>query len=193
MRKWLLAGVSAGVLGVLGLVVCVRSVGARPKAEVPADEPKAAALPISRVLLFSSGVGHFLREGSVTGDARIDLSFPVADINDLIKSMVVRDLDDGHISAVSYDSSSPIERTLKSFAVNLTTNPTLHDILNQARGEKVEVVPLNPAGAGANLTGTIVGVERQKAAAGKDTLDVSVLNLWCSDGVRAVKLSEVQR
>src|SRR5215510_2464631 len=195
MRKWLLAGVSAGVLGVLGVVLCVSSAGARQRAEVP-DEPRAAGLPISRVLLFSSGVGHFLREGTVSGDARIDLSFPVADINDLIKSMVVRDLDDGHISAVSYDSSAPIDRTLKSFAVNLTANPNLENILNQARGERVEVVPATgAAGAAGVLSGAIVGVERQRqpAAGGKDVVDSAVLNLWCADGVRAVKLSDVQR
>src|SRR5262245_21417889 len=193
MRKWLLAGVSAGVLGVLGVVAFV---GARPAAKGVEDEPRSAGLPVSRVLLFSSGVGHFLREGTVSGDARIDLSFPVADINDLIKSMVVRDLDDGHISAVSYDSSAPIDRTLKSFAVNLTANPNLENILNQARGERVEVVPAaGAAGAAGVLSGAIVGVEKQRqpAAGGKEVVETSVLNLWCSDGVRAVKLSDVQR
>src|SRR5215203_2713951 len=156
MRKWLLAGVSAGVLGVLGVVAFV---GARPALKGVEDEPRSAGLPVSRVLLFSSGVGHFLREGTVSGDARVDLSFPVADVNDLIKSVVVRDLDDGHISAVSYDSSAPIDRTLKSFAVNLTANPTLENILNQARGERVEVVPSGGAAGAAALSGSIVGVE----------------------------------
>jgi len=50
-------------------------------------------LPIGQVVLFSSGVGYFQREGQIDGDARVDLSFPTQDINDLIKSMVLRDLD----------------------------------------------------------------------------------------------------
>ena len=74
---------------------------------------------IANVVLFSSGVGYFQREGFVEGNQRIDLSFPVNDINDLIKSMTLRDLDGGHINAVSYDSNVPVERTLQSFAVNL--------------------------------------------------------------------------
>ena len=45
----------------------------------------------------------------------------------------------GTVSAVSYDSNAPVERTLRSFALNLTANPPLADLLNQARGEKVEV------------------------------------------------------
>jgi hypothetical protein len=152
-------------------------------------------LPIGQVVLFSSGVGYYQREGSVEGDARVDLSFPVNDINDLIKSMVLRDMDGGHITAVSYDSNAPIDRTLKSFAINLTTNPSYGQVLNQARGEKVEVT-LQQAAAGApgSLSGTIVGVEKQKqAVAGKDTVEVEQLNLWCSDGLRSVKLADVQR
>jgi hypothetical protein len=131
----------------------------------------------------------------VEGNARVDLSFPVADVNDLIKSMVLRDLDGGRVAAVSYDSNAPIDRTLKSFAVNLTSNPTFSQILNQARGEKVEVT-LQQAAAGqpAALTGSVVGVEHKKqAVGGKDTVEIEQLNLWCSDGMRSVKLGDVQR
>ncbi len=152
-------------------------------------------LPIAQVVLFSSGVGYFQREGVVEGDARVDLSFDVRDINDLIKSMVLRDLDGGHVAAVSYDSNAPVERTLKSFAVNLNGNPSFSAILNQARGEKIEVVlqQTNAAQPG-TLTGTIVGLETQKQTVGKDAVaEVEVLNLWCADGVRSLKMSEVQR
>src|SRR5262245_42216827 len=82
----------------------------------------AQLLPITQVVLFSSGVGYFQREGQVEDSQRIDLSFDVRDINDLIKSMTLRDLDGGHIATVSYDSNAPLARTLKSFAINLTHN-----------------------------------------------------------------------
>jgi len=36
------------------------------------------------------------------------------------------------------DENAPVEKTLKSFAVNLNGNPAFGQILNQARGEKVE-------------------------------------------------------
>src|SRR5262249_16285840 len=67
--------------------------------------PTAAQLPIAQVVLFSSGVGYFQREGQVDGDQRIDLTFPTSDINDLIKSLTLRDLDGGRIAAVSYDGN----------------------------------------------------------------------------------------
>jgi hypothetical protein len=190
-RKALIVSVGVVIIGAAGLLWFASQSSARPKANKP-EETKTTSLPIGQVVLYSSGVGYFQRQGQVEGTARVDLSFPVADINDLLKSMVLRDLDGGHISAVSYDSNAPIDRTLKSFAVNLTANPALADILNQARGEKVEVA-LAQAGAAANLSGTIVGVERQRQTVGKEVVEVSVLNLWCSDGMRGVKLAEVQR
>jgi hypothetical protein len=146
------------------------------------------------VVLFSSGVGHFLREGQVEGDARVDHSFPVQDVNDLLKSLVLLDRDGGQVRAVSYDSSAPLERTLKSFAVDLTANPSYAQLLQQARGEKVEVSLSQAAGGQpATLTGTVIGTERQKQATGKEPIDVDVLNLWCADGMRAVRLADVQR
>src|SRR5260370_11455338 len=164
-----------------------------------ADRPPASTvgtqqLPIGQVVLFSSGVGYFQREGTVDGTTRVDLSFPVQDINDLLKSMVLRDLDGGHISTVSYDSNAPVERTLKSFAINLTGNPGFGAILNQAPGEKVEVV-LQQANATqpGTMSGTVVGIEKQHFAVGKDAVEVEMLNLWCADGMRSLKMTEVQR
>ena len=132
------------------------------------EEPKEK-LPIAQVILYSSGVGYFQREGTVEGNARVDLTFDVRDINDLIKSMTLRDLDGGHVSAVSYDSNAPVERTLQSFAVNLNGNPTFGQILNQARGEKVEVVLQqgNTTQPG-TMTGTLIGIETQTHQVGKD-------------------------
>src|SRR5438552_3185782 len=131
MRKWLLAGVGVAVVGVAALLLAPSFSKARPAAkDAKAQEEavKNTPLSIGQVVLFSSGVGFFQREGTVEGDARVDLSFPVADVNDLIKSMVLRDQDGGAISAVSIDSSAPTERTLKSFAINLTGNPSFADI-----------------------------------------------------------------
>src|SRR5438105_3870303 len=196
MRRWQLAtaGAALAFAVIAGFFLAPALLRARAE-KVNEEAAKAAALPISQVVLFSSGVGYFQREGSVEGDARVDLAFDVRDINDLLKSMVLRDLDKGHITAVSYDSNAPLDRTLKSFAVNLTGNPTLADLLHQARGEKVEVVLVGPQAGAANANGTIIGVEKQKQAipGGKDTVEVSVLNLWCADGMRAFKLPEVQR
>jgi hypothetical protein len=96
---------------------------------------------------------------------------------------------------VAYDSHDPVEKTLQSFAINLNGNPSFAAILDQARGEKVEVTLQQSAAAQpGTLTGAVLGTETQKQPAGKDAVaDVQVLNLWCAEGLRAVKLSDVQR
>src|SRR6185369_3643997 len=73
-------------------------------------------------------------------------------------------------------------------------NPTFASILNQARGEKVEVVlqQTNATQPG-TLSGSIVGVEKKQQQVGKDVVETECLNLWCADGMRSLKLSEVQR
>jgi hypothetical protein len=119
---------------------------------------RSGQLPITQVILYSSGVGYFQRDGHVEGNTRVDLAFPTQDVNDLLKSMVLQDQGGGHISAVSFDSQDPVDKTLRSFAINLAANPSYADILNQARGEKVEIV-LGPQQANVSLQGTILGVE----------------------------------
>ncbi len=155
----------------------------------------AARLPVAQVVLFNSGVGYFQREGQVDGNCRIDLSFPVQDVNDMLKSLVLQDLDGGRVSAVSFDSQAPIAKTLHSFAVDLSSNPTLAQILDQARGEKIEVVlQQSQTSQPGTLAGTIIGIEKQKVPVGKDAaVEVEQLNLWCAEGMRQVKLGDVQR
>ena len=199
MRRYWLAVPALGALAAAALVFSPRGQSAPtqidPGRDRPADLKPAVSLPISQVILFNSGVGHFTRSGEVEGDARVDLTFPEQDVNDLIKSMTLRDLSpNGRIAAVTYDSHDPIDRTLQSFAINLNNSPPLANILTQARGEQVEVTLVNTSTQPGNLTGKIMGVEAQ-AVPSKDgpPVSVSVLNLWCAEGVRAVKLSEVQR
>jgi hypothetical protein len=197
MRRSYLAAGGVAILALGYLIVNVSLSSAENRKADARESSKsatAAQLPIAQVVLFSSGVGYFQREGTVEGSQRIDLTFPTTDINDLIKSMTLRDMDGGQVTAVSYDSNVPVERTLQSFAVNLTGNPTFSSILNQARGEKVEVV-LQQANATqpGTLTGSILGVEKKQQQVGKDIVEVECLTLWCSDGMRCLKLPEVQR
>jgi hypothetical protein len=181
----------------LGLAAANRWLEAAP-APSPAgqSDPKpATTLPVSQVVLFNSGVGYFTRSGEVEGDARVDLTFREADVNDLLKSMTLQDLDGGRVAAVSYDSREPIARTLASFALNLDNNPPLTQILTQARGEKVEVVMLPSAQAQpGSMSGTIVGVEKVKLPSGlNQQVEADMLNLLTADGLRAVKLMDVLR
>src|SRR5262249_18451006 len=127
MRRTVIAASSAAatLLAILGLWWASPTTAKDP-APVPPDQgnaqlkPPTASLPIGHAVLFSSGVGYFQREGEVEGNSRVDLSFPGTDVNDLLKSLVLQDAGGGKVSTISYDSPDPIEKTLKSFALDLT-------------------------------------------------------------------------
>ena len=188
---------SVPLAGAIGAgVVADRWLANTALADAKQDLKPAVTLPITRVVMFNSGVGYFSRSGEVDGDARVDLTFQEADINDLIKSMVLEDFGGGRVAAVSYDSREPIARTLASFSINLNGDTTFAGILQQARGERIEVTT-NPTAQNqpGKLTGSIVGIEPQVVAGGPNqpAVPVAVLNMWCAEGLRAVKLTEVQQ
>ena len=165
--------------------------------QLPDNGPAASerrsgpSLPLSQIVLFNSGVGYFQREGSIDGDARVDLQFPASDVNDLLKSLVLQDLGQGKITAISYDGQEPIEHTLKTFAIDLTGNPTFGQLLNQTRGEKIEVTLQNGNGiATSTMTGTILGMEAQTEPGPRE---VHLLNLLGDEGLRSVPLNAIQR
>jgi len=152
------------------------------------DENGDAEVTIKRVVLFNSGVGYIEHAGKVTGDASVDLKFDVGNVNDLLKSMVLRDLDGGQISTVTYGSRDPITRTLQTFAIDLTSNPTLGQLLAQIRGEKIEIE------APTKIEGTIVGVETKKEQVGENqVIEVEYLNVLTDEGLRRIPLDSVGR
>lgn len=157
----------------------------------PMPPSPAEALPLSKVVLYSSGVGYFQHDGTVQGEGHVDLRFTIDQINDVLKSLVVQDADGGRISTVSYGSRDPIMKTLVSFGVNLTGNPTLGQLLDQIRGEPIEVATPNP------LKGTVLGVEKKQQAVHDEgrhpAITVEYLNLLTGDGLRSIPLAQVQR
>src|SRR5207249_652808 len=64
-----------------------------------------------------------------------------------------------------------------------------------ARGEKVELtLQQGNAAQPGTVTGVILGMESQRQPHGKDVLvDVEMLNVLCSEGIRSAPLGQVQR
>jgi hypothetical protein len=152
-------------------------------------EEREASVPISSLVLFTSGVGYFQHDGVVEGNARMELTFSASQINDLLKSLVVRDLDGGTISSVTYSSRDPITRTLKSFSIDLTTSPTMASLLTQTRGEAVEVL----ATGGNRISGTIISVEARIVQSGpRGDVPGEFLNLNTASGITTIALADVQ-
>ncbi len=128
----------------------------------------ADVLPIRRVSLYSNGVAYIERRGFVSGNAEINLSFKQSQVDDVLKSMVVLDLGQGRIGAVSYNSSAPPSAKMAEipFLVDSVTdgaNGGLAGVLAQLQGAKVSV-----AANGGTAIGAILTVEKRDVPTEKD-------------------------
>src|SRR5438552_2924237 len=65
------------------------------------NTPSPSPLPVRRVTLFTSGVAYTERGGAVVGDASVPLVFRTAQINDILKSMVLLD-ETGKVQPATY-------------------------------------------------------------------------------------------
>ena len=70
-----------------------------------------AALPLSKIALYSSGVGYFQHDGTVNNRTQLDLRLHTNQINDMLKSLVVQDFGGGRVSTVTYGSRDPVTKT----------------------------------------------------------------------------------
>ena len=157
----------------------------------PVLAEEGAALPLSKIVLYSSGVGYFQHDGTVNNRTQLDLRLQTNQINDMLKSLVVQDFGGGRVSTVTYGSRDPVTKTLGSFGINLNGNPTLGQILTQVRGEPVEVTAPNP------IVGTLLGVEKKTESFGEGSqhrvIEQEYVTLLTEDGFRSLSLANVQR
>ena len=185
--KRILTAALVGVSVLAGLAPEYSPVFAAP---APATQPgHAVDVPVKVVVLFSSGVGYFEHTGPIHGVSSAELRFKTNQINDILKSLVIEDSNGGKVTAVTYPSQDPIAKTLRSFQIDITSNPSLGDLLNQLRGAKVKVT-LGVESA----EGTILGLEKKlKPAGDKATVETWVLNLISGGTIRAVALDQVTK
>lgn len=150
--------------------------------------PETQEVPVTTVMLFSSGVGYFEHAGEIFGDGKTELRFKAAQINDILKSLVLQDMAGGKVSAVTYPSQDPVEKTLRSFQVDITGNPPLAQLLNQLRGAKVTVA----FGGADKFSGTILGVEPKTVIVKEQTVEHQVLNLVNGAMIKSIELDQLR-
>ena len=150
------------------------------------------SLPIRRVILYSNGVAYIERRGVVTGNAEVNLSFKQSQVDDVLKSMVVLDLNNGKIGAVSYNSSAPVSARMSEipFSVNPVSSEGsgIAGVLSQLQGARVAVATDRGAAVGSVLT-----VERKSVRSEKESYTTNVLVIASETGeISSYDLSEVR-
>ena len=73
-----------------------------------AEDSSAAKLPVRRVILYKSGVGYFEHVGHVRDNQTVRIDFTSSQLNDVLQSLTVLDLNGGRIAGVDYNSEAPL-------------------------------------------------------------------------------------
>lgn len=155
----------------------------------PVVSPQDVAVPLKRIVLYASGVGFFEHRGQLDGNASVSLRFKTDQINDILKSLVIAD-PGGSARAVGYPSLEPLTKTLRSFQIDLSSNPSISAIFEQIRGAAVTVRIGDDV-----VNGLVIGIEsRQRSASGENTkpISVSYVNIRTSGGIRSVSVDEIR-
>jgi hypothetical protein len=139
-----------------------------------AAETAAEKLPVRRVVLYKNGVGYFEHSGRIHGSQDLKIDFTSSQLNDVLKSLTVLDLNGGRISGVGYNSVAPLAEQLKSLRLPLDESATLEGFLGALRGAPVEV----RTGA-AVFNGRLLSVEEKTTHKGQEetgkALELSVI------------------
>ena len=138
----------------------------------------SASLPVKKVVLYKNGVGYFEHTGRVRGNQELGIEFTTAQLNDVLKSLTVVDLNGGKISGVRYNSVAPLSERLKSLQIPLNEDVTSAAFLLALRGTRVEV-----RNGAASTLGKVFSVETVKRETSKGgTLDVTQLAIVTDAG-----------
>jgi len=152
---------------------------------LPGFAQEVNKLPIQRVVLYKNGVGYFEHTGRVRGNQDVAISFTSGQLNDVLKSLTVLDLNGGRITGVGYGSASPVDRQIGDLRLGVGERTTLPEFLAALRGARLEV-----RSGTTIVTGRLLGVERKYRVVSGTTMQVDDLSLRTDGGeLRTVELS----
>jgi hypothetical protein len=150
------------------------------------ESSSTGKLPVRRVVLYKNGVGYFEHLGRVRGSQDVHIDFTSAQLNDVLKSLTVLDLNGGRITGVDYNSEAPLARRLGTLRLALSERPSVSEFLGALRGARLEVRPAT----GPAITGKLLSVERKTRNSANWTSETEEISLITDNGeVRTVDLN----
>ncbi|MGA8145850.1 MAG: carboxypeptidase regulatory-like domain-containing protein [Candidatus Acidiferrales bacterium] len=149
------------------------------------EEQAATKLPVRRVILYKTGVGYFEHLGHVRGNEAVRIDFTSGQLNDVLQSLTVLDLNGGRISGVNYNSEAPLSERLGTLRLPLEEKTDLSKFYGALRGARLQI-----RSGTTTITGRLLSVERKTRVSGGTTLEVDLATVVSDSGeVRSVELT----
>jgi len=149
------------------------------------EETAATKLPVRRVVLYKGGVGYFEHLGQVRGDQNVGIDFTSSQLNDVLQSLTVLDLNGGRITGIDYNSEAPFSQRLGTLGLPLGANTNLSKFLAALRGTRLEIRSGNT-----EITGRLLSVETKARVSTLATQEVDLATVVSDSGeVRTVEIT----
>jgi uncharacterized protein DUF4139 len=115
------------------------------------------ALPLKRILLSSGGVGYFEHEAVVDGDVELPLSVRLAQVDDVLKSIVVYD-DRGGVGTISLPGREPLQQAFRDLPFSAEALQSPVALLKALVGAEIRV------GGSSTVAGRVLAVTEEEVA-----------------------------
>lgn len=139
-----------------------------------AKSPNPVTIPLKRVTLYKHGIGHFERRGKFKGPGEIELLCGPEDIDDMLKSLLILNVEGGGLAAVTYDSAKTLPTRLSEFGFDLRKCHGLLELIAQIKGSPVTI----KVGT-AKVEGRVAGLDEVEQAVGDNKIVEQQLLLYC--------------
>jgi hypothetical protein len=134
-------------------------------------------LPVRRVVLYKGGVGYFEHLGRIHGDEAVHVDFSSGQLNDVLQSLTVLDLNGGRITGIDYNSEAPFTQRLATLGLPLGEDTNLSKFLAALRGTRLEIRNGDNV-----IAGRLLSVERKTRVSGGTTLEVDLATVVSDAG-----------
>lgn len=130
-------------------------------------------------------MGYFEHLGQVRGDQKVRIDFTSSQLNDVLQSLTVLDLNGGRIAGVNYNSEASLSQRLGMLRLPLEEKTDLSKFYAALRGARLEV-----RSGTSVMEGRLLSVERKTRVSGGTTLEVDLATLVSDSGeVRSVEIT----
>lgn len=150
---------------------------------VPANAQEAPGGRIEAVTLSSGGLAEIHRSASVDGSDTLRIDVPLEQVDDILKSLVVRD-PAGAVGAVTLDGLSPVEETFRRLPFTPQAMGSLPDLAASLQGVRARA-----SSGGRTVEGVILGVAAQETGEDDSRRTERILSVMTDTGeVEVLKL-----
>ncbi len=142
------------------------------------NEISASIVPLTKVTLYKHGIGYFERRGKVKAPGYVELQCGPDEIDDMLKSLLILKTGGSSVSAVTYESSKPLDERLGEFGFDLKYSQNLTDLIGQLKGTPVSVKL-----GSKEVNGRVLGMDTASRIVDGNVVDERYLLIFSEDNV----------